>query len=115
MKRITPEQVVEAYETTGYKPIRMGWFIDRGDHCEACGLTVCSVANGNTPPRENGALITKWTEYLSQSLGISKWYLHGFVAGFDQCHSALVATHTEAGQGYRDGLAAAHAVFQGSK
>jgi hypothetical protein len=115
MKRITPEEVVEAYKVTGYKPIRMGWFIDCGDHCEACGLTVCSVAIGkNQKTKEKAAIVDRWEEYLTESLEISTGYLRGFVSGFDGYTSGPLL-NGDAYIGFNDGVAAAQAVFQGSK
>jgi hypothetical protein len=106
MKRITPEEVLDAYAKTGLKPHRGVWlWKECGKRC-GCGLGAMYVANGGDPPKV-------WSQEVIKTLGISIDYLNGFTCGFDD-ESPDYEPGGEEEQGYTDGLAAAAAVFQGS-
>lgn len=104
MKRITPEEVVEAYKSTGLKPVR-------GTFCwgsRACGLGTVCISRGKMP---TSPLM------VSRSLGIEMEYLLGFVNGFDGIHKASIGideSNETLSLGFADGKLAAAAVFKDS-
>jgi hypothetical protein len=108
MKRITPEEVLDAYAKTGLKPCRV-WSIDMGDgSCCAVGAMRYAAGVDGDPH-----------EYIDKSYGYQ--YRIGFTFGFDDYggsvhdESEMPDWTDERKMGYSDGLAAASAVFQGSK
>jgi hypothetical protein len=110
MKRITPSEVLDAYAKTGLKPVRREWVRYRGKSVEcACPLTAvlllkCVRTAGFTE------------DVIGQELELTLDYVRGFVAGVDgRGYFAQVLDHSDVDVGIRDGLAAAAAVFQGSK
>jgi hypothetical protein len=97
MKRITPEEVVEAYAKTGLKPAR-----DTAYGPECCGIGAIAAVNGvvNDSPYA-------WARHKYDSD-----YVDGFLCGFDD--RSMYQTDGPFRIGFNDGLAAAAAVFQGS-
>lgn len=104
MKRITPDQVIEAYQLTGWKPIQDDW-IDKvnGQIC-GCGL---AVLIGDAEKVRN---FDSDIEYrVADELGLSVEYVTGFVQGFDG--GVMLNYFTgEHKAGYEDGRAAWEAV-----
>jgi hypothetical protein len=115
--RITPEQVVAAYQATGLKPARtgLGWFTEDGCACGAAALIRARIEGFCNP---------YWPFPMAAAcLGVSRPYLGGFVHGFDGIPfedlddpddpAAGNADLDVVRRGYRDGAAAAAAVFGG--
>lgn len=103
MERITPEQVVEAYKTTGLKPVR---HITLKDGC-ACGLGAVYAQKLNVRTECVGEVFTEIKKY-----GLSPSYVSGFIAGFDgvdfdEMRDVLIEDESI---GYEDGQAAWKAV-----
>jgi hypothetical protein len=46
MRRILPEEVKQAYERTGLKPIRNGWHRKDGEQACGCALTAVCLDGG---------------------------------------------------------------------
>lgn len=102
MKRITPEQVVEAYKVTGLKPCRV-WTTPTGGEC--CGMGAIAVAAGTA----DHPLL--WADGI-----YGHQYRLGFTFGFDdygQNWRQEEPRNADFDSGYADGLAAAAAVFGG--
>jgi hypothetical protein len=93
-RRITVEEVLEAYRVTGLKPVR--------------GST--TIVDGRCCPI--GALLE--SKFIQDSLGsderFGREYGMGFVSGFDDCPSGRFKS-PRFDDGYADGRAAAEAVF----
>ena len=99
MKRITPEDVVDAYQKTGFTPC-FGHFLSE-DGKSGCGITVVLAAEGR--PIALGRIGEEAMKTMSNS------YIDGFWNGFDGFNQ----THgpEERVQGNADGLAARAAVL----
>jgi hypothetical protein len=75
MKRITPEDVVDAYIATGLYPVFKKWRTKDGGG--GCGLTAIGNLNGHCV--KGGSRIDRYAKLLEMDRG----YLYGFAAGFD--------------------------------
>jgi hypothetical protein len=111
MKRITPEDVVDAYIATGLYPAFKRW--KTRDGRGGCGLTAIGGLNGHCV--KSGRRYEKF----SKLLGLDQGYLYGFTAGFDGspfCPAMDCQTkhygfdHEKVTMGLEDGLAARAAV-----
>lgn len=110
IKRITPDQVLNAYRTQCIRPIRDTWarYTNDGERC-GCGLTAVLVDKGGPVAFSRVFLIKAHIPHVVRELGLSRSYVVGFVRGFDDddisdgidSHSAL---------GHADGKAAWEAV-----
>jgi hypothetical protein len=109
--RIAVADVLAAYVNTGIKPARTGedWFDADGCGCAATALIAARVPGFCNP---------HWPfPMAAASLEVSRPYLRGFVAGFDGVSIGVAingvadADRDETRVGYRDGQAAAAAVF----
>jgi hypothetical protein len=69
IKRITPEEVLKAYETTGLKPKRCSFKIRDGCTCAVTALVKAAGLNG--------------TEEFREERFLSEEYFWGFIFGFD--------------------------------
>jgi len=101
MKRITPEEVVQAYERTGLKPCFSQW----SDEGQGCGLHALGMALGK------GSLNGSFQAAVA--LDLSSWYVLGFITGFDN-GSKWWGTESEGRimmDGYVDGQKARKAVL----
>ena len=104
LKRITPEQVIEAYGTTGLKPKQKRYYSK--DRTCACGIGAIFASIGDV-----------WNDHDFPSNAAERYanikygydYTQGFVQGFD---SAPVGSFRsdESKQGHADGQAAWEAV-----
>jgi hypothetical protein len=83
MKRITPEDVVDAYIATGMYPIHSTWTTPDGG---ACGLGVLFLAAGG---RCEDAFSPAIFEKLGEVMGVTGDYCLNFSAGFDPDISGL--------------------------
>lgn len=99
-RRITPEQVKAAYEKTGLKPARGGWYPQEGCAC-GLGAMLAEIDGEVWRPR----LVST----VASRLGVELDYLNGFVRGFDGRDGKLFG-HLEP-LGHTDGQAAAALVF----
>lgn len=99
-KRITPEEVIEAYHKTGLNPIQGQFF---GEGC-ACGFGAYSVANFG--PEEVAKRHIALTEGRRQFGFDYRW---GFTDGFDDIRAENPEDERYAA-GYEDGQAAWAAV-----
>lgn len=81
MNRITPEQVVDAYRRTGWRPIQEA-FYDRinGQHC-GCGLSVL-VGDAEKVLQMDG-YIGRRLQLFANELGLTADYVSGFIRGYD--------------------------------
>jgi hypothetical protein len=98
MKRITPEEVVEAYRKTGLKPMPGAYHRESG---HACGLGALAIADG-----ADDCWISGWINTHPLLKGV---YGGGFINGFDQKPEDL--EHQDGWEdeyvlGYQDGDAA---------
>lgn len=103
MKRISVEDVVEAYAKTGLKP---GRTLFKATDGRICGLGVVGEANGLNHSR-------MYREFEDR-LGISVNYCSGFWRGFDGLQ-IYECRCEEMRAGFADGSAAARAVFGEAK
>lgn len=115
MNRITPEQVVAAYQATGLTPLQSSYAgrDAEGHVCAACGLTAMAAAEGVAIDE----LIMHFLpgihirRELYKKFGYTEEYLVGFADGFDQSPVLRVFDDGEPyHDGYEDGKAAWAAV-----
>jgi hypothetical protein len=108
MRRIAPQEVVDAYIATGCYRTEGVWLTHDGNG--ACAIGALGLAAGL--PRE--ALNFKWTN-PQYEIGIHEGYMIGFVGGFESDKSWLWSIYVEerllAVQGFCDGIRARHAVL----
>lgn len=83
--RVTPREVLKAYEETGYKPLFEHWWHPVEDGYEACALTALVGASGvdlaGTPMLEASYCAE---DYMEERLPhVHHYYQIGFTAGFD--------------------------------
>ncbi len=76
MKRITPEMVLDAYQSTGLVPCFVQWKSDDGK--QGCGLTAVMMSTGITMLKENMASNT-----VAAVMQMPTCYVGGFICGFD--------------------------------
>lgn len=81
LKRITPEQVVEAYRRTGWRPIQEA-FYDRinGQHC-GCGLSV--LVGDAEKVLQMECYTGLRLQLFANELGLTADYVSGFIRGYD--------------------------------
>lgn len=103
MKRILPEQVVEAYHATSLKPIRGSFFDEEFGLACAIGALACEDPDFD---REKGM----FSVYVQDMFDLTSSYVAGFMAGFDTDINIEDVLQPEMAQGYRDGKAAWKAV-----
>lgn len=101
-RRITVEEVLEAYRVTGLKPIQGNFY-----HSDGCCCAIGAVAISSGAKRGCGA-VCRWAETHLHPL-----YINGFLAGFDE-DCARDFSSKQFTQGYADGTAVREAVFQGA-
>lgn len=111
MKRITPEQVVEAYRKTGLKPVRERWVAWSGGECVVCGLSAVAIAAGNEAKEIEQRTIK--TRCIGEMLGLPIEYVGGFADGFDDesVSESRLRDSEEFIAGHADGIAAREAVL----
>lgn len=100
-KRITPEEIVEAYAVTGMTPIRQN-YTKYGN----CGCPIIALAESRGF-RIDKTIIDSFlgpVEYIARVLGYDWNYLSSFVCGFDGCGE-------EDSDGWRDGVAVANRIL----
>ena len=79
MSRITPSQVIEAYQETGLDVVR-GCVYDPVFHRScALGALYCSTTGANY----RNYTLTRWVEIVARALGIDESYAHSFAMGWD--------------------------------
>lgn len=103
-KRITPEEVVEAYRVTGLKPVR---HTARPFDGQCCGVGAISIHRGAKPG--DGPITYLETDY-------GRGYLWAFVDGFDNLEIGTFAPdpkYRRCIDGYADGQSCAAAVGLG--
>lgn len=76
MKRITPEDVVDAYIATGMYPVFRKWTTRNGQG--GCALTTLGAGQGCS------SNVTGKHAYYTKRLGLEYSYTVGFVSGFDR-------------------------------
>lgn len=100
MRRITVEEVLEAYRVTGMKPMRRYTIIR--NQCAGCAIGALAVASG--VPSELDCIY----DWRDKMFGAS--YVKGFMNSFDDTPPSM--SNEQYNQGYADGQAVAAAVFQ---
>jgi hypothetical protein len=80
MNRIFPDEVVAAYKSTGWRPIR-GTFC-RPPHYFDPGVPTCGCAVG-VIAESKGVMLNRSTGELAAELGYNRDYINGFIHGFD--------------------------------
>ena len=111
VKRIRPEQVVEAFKQTGLSLGRGQFFSD--DRACACGLgALYAMKNGSVPEDDNALEIVDWVDQT-----YSMHYRLGFINGFDDSPDlsdrlSITYGNDHYRTGYRDGQAAYTASVQ---
>lgn len=108
-KRITPEEIVEAYRKTGLKVTRGRFF---GDGC-ACGFGAYAAAKLGVSPVVTASdpvhFVNAAVHRAMINGGFTREYRAGFIDGFDGDEAAKVHPHYNLAQyetGYADGAAA---------
>ncbi len=101
MKRITPEEVVAAYQKTGLKPNASTFLNPKG----TCGCGIGALCLAETDRLENGVSVLDWG---AEQFGHE--YEGGFSDGFCLEGIALEYVPCRYAEGYADGRAAAEAV-----
>ena len=83
MRRITAEEVIEAYGKTGLTPIQEEWFVNfkSGSGPCACGLTAVAMAKGLSEVSRLKDISLPLR--VRRTLDISFPYMDGFTMGFD--------------------------------
>jgi len=103
MRRITVDEIKEAYKATGLTPARNTWG-ESGSGC-ACGLGVLAVAAG--VPIDDLC-----SDVVYDTINLDEFYGLGFTNGFDGNTRLGALSHRPGfNQGYDDGAAAAAAIF----
>lgn len=109
MRRITPEEVVEAYRKTGAKPCPNVYLVFTDNECLACGLGAVLLAEREQEAiaavREGGGSLPMIWDMVGAA------YEEGFSGGFDpRPFPAPEGPGERIQQGYEDGRAAWEAV-----
>lgn len=99
IKRITPDEVVAAYDKTGLGVMQGGYF-DADGTC-ACGMGVYAAARFGVDPRNYHAVDI---DLAFIRVGFTREYLRGFYNGFDG--RARERGHAQEDLGRADGVAA---------
>ena len=112
-KRITPEEVLAAYEATGLKPVQESWTdMVNGQRC-GCGLTAVAMSKRKgldfSDFFSNLGDLDAEDRMLAHELGLPLDYVWGFAAGFDG-NSPFGIDYADWRLGYKDGRAAWEAV-----
>jgi|SRR6266540_846010 len=126
MKRITPAEVIRAYESTGLRPARKVWYDWRETSWCGCGLTALALEAGIDPLLlircDVGGVAVSVLAHITHDVTQSGTCTYGwaFYKGFDgAAFSELLATTTQSdppwifdalGSGYADGVMAWEAV-----
>lgn len=114
MKRITPDQVVEAYRTKGLAPRPYTTGMKRSD-----GTVMCCALGAFRGPVLSSDDVWGFFKSLDDEFGSE--YITGFMLGFDDSFgnngdlSAFFKDCPEEALGYEDGTAAGQAVRQAAK
>lgn len=126
MKRITSEQVVEAYSKTGLKPVISAWYKEEYDRTRitvekcGCALTAVCAAQVGMEEIENVDTEGGYEELLVDNLDLDPSYINGFINGFDAPLNKLFTRNryyyseeqnAKLAAGWEDGYAAHVAVF----
>jgi hypothetical protein len=116
MKRITVDEILDAYGETGLQPT-VGEFIGHlayGDMC-ACAIGAFAAARLGVKGAMQSALTPWAVPWPGIGLEYSREYIAGFIRGFDADEekesSMTFPGREERMAGYEDGRAAARAVF----
>lgn len=117
--RITPREVLEAYEETGMQPMTEAWYEPSKYGDRACAITVLAHHNGYVGEYaciDTEAFIEERFPYVSE------YYQSGFVKGFDggSCpepgdddHPLMRGSEGWERLGWRDGQRVRRFVFRG--
>lgn len=112
MTRITPDQVLEAFERTGFTPSKEVWFVDiESKRADAIGILAMIKLNHNYEGLKWSFFRIGEYETLSQVLGTGLVYMRGFIRGFEGgflSHQFYGSDRYKSG--YNDGKAAWEAV-----
>jgi hypothetical protein len=102
-RRITVEEVLEAYRVTGILPCIGTYCTNKGEM--ACAIGALAIAAGSV---RRGPVAYHWA---TEEFGSD--YVHGFVAGFDdEGFDDGRRENTRAAEGFEDGDSVRKAVFQ---
>lgn len=121
IKRITPEEVREAYKSTGIKPALMDWaHFDADDKPCGCALTAVYLSKSYSPDTLRHQMFDLINEtkdgngpenLMEETLDLDYDYITGFTNGFDDM---LVSDHRsqEFEIGYEDGKAVRNQIIR---
>lgn len=114
VKRITPDEVLEAYEETGLLPEQCEWAFEHedGSRC-ACGLGAIYSNRVEEGFETLGNTAASEFDLIEDVLGLSRPYMYGFISGFDKTDIPFPIRENdreEAERGHSDGRAAWEAV-----
>lgn len=106
MKRLTPEQVVEAYTSAGLTPAQGAYY--RPSLNNACGIGAVVIASGAF----DGDPIHFWSTFTN-GLGFDESYHNGFTTGFDTVWlpSEMMDLEERIQPGFADGYADGRAAW----
>jgi hypothetical protein len=113
---ITAEQVQEAYQKTGLRPVR-GTFTKYAEDFKqcGCGLTACAIAKGLDFDLLDDCWGGNKQSSIADYLSLSQEYTKGFADGFDADCDEVIPEPVDIGpdffRGFADGRAAGLAVF----
>lgn len=104
MKRITPEQVLEAYNGTGLTPGNQMWLYFRGDGTACvCALSAIAISQGKLYEYEIAS--DDFTRRdMAEALDLPVAYVHGFTNGFDCADYYNVYTDEVDRMNYKQGF-----------
>jgi hypothetical protein len=105
MRRITVEEIREAYQRTGLKPVRRTWRAWNNQTMQlecCCAMTALASCDGVDAHQSSTGAIIDWGDRKFGSL-----YCFSFREGFD----GFAAASFHSKEGYEDGRAVAAAIF----
>jgi len=119
MRRITVEEIKEAYKKTGIKPMRKAFAERRCEEKCGCALTAlaCSVTSFEfieslvSADNELDLVYRPVVERVAARLGLNKDYAVGFIGGFDSLPRGWYLQYPTELVGYDDGNLVALAIF----
>lgn len=113
MNRITPEQVLKAYEQRGLKPMQDQWYEKAGQ--DRCGCALTAVILSQHPELEDLEEEESLNEHIDSCHGalldsLDNDYISGFIGGFDQGKIPTINARPVYLDGHNDGKAVWEAV-----
>lgn len=105
MRRITPQEVLDAYNQTKLVPVNSEWGYVATENGMKCGCALTALGTCKTDFDEFLDNVMECEcEYVADLLGYDQEYLTGFVDGFDGCF--FMGQSDNFRLGAKDGVAA---------